>query len=133
MRKQSGRVVAHPQNKAPIDIHQSKCSLAAGQIGAGVSFEFIKTGYWERAMQNSEPVGVPSAGLARWKVAALMTIVIVAAYALREHWGHLLGWSPYLLLACPLMHLFMHHGGHSHHGNQDDKQAHLHEKPSSNL
>ncbi len=85
-------------------------------------------------MQDNEPVGVPSASLARWKVAALMIIVIVAAYVLREHWGHLLGWSPYLLLlACPLMHLFMHHGDHSQHGSRDDKHAHLREKPSGNL
>jgi hypothetical protein len=32
-----------------------------------------------------------------------------------EHRAHILGVIPYLfLLACPLMHLFM-HGGHSHH------------------
>lgn len=38
----------------------------------------------------------------------------VAFYALREHWGHVLGVAPYLLfLACPLMHLLMHHG-HKH-------------------
>ena len=35
-----------------------------------------------------------------------------------EHRTHVLGFLPYLiLLACPLMHLFMHHGhgGHNHH------------------
>lgn len=42
-----------------------------------------------------------------------------------EHRAHLLGWLPWLiLLACPLMHLFM-HGGHGGHGadsnRQDDK------------
>jgi hypothetical protein len=36
-------------------------------------------------------------------------------YILREHWGHVLGYAPYLiLLACPLMHLFHRHGGHGH-------------------
>ena len=33
-----------------------------------------------------------------------------------EHRAHVLGllvWLP--LLACPLMHVFMHHGGHGHH------------------
>ena len=37
-----------------------------------------------------------------------------------EHRAHLLGFLPYaFLLACPLMHVFMHHGhGHgSHHGH----------------
>lgn len=34
-----------------------------------------------------------------------------------EHRAHLLGWLPWLfLLACPLMHLFM-HGGHGHGGH----------------
>jgi len=33
-----------------------------------------------------------------------------------EHRAHLLGALPYLiLLACPLMHVFMHHGHHGHH------------------
>ena len=41
-----------------------------------------------------------------------------------EHRAHLFGVLPYLLiLACPLMHLFMHHGhgGHHHHGEQPRK------------
>lgn len=37
-----------------------------------------------------------------------------------EHRAHLLGILPYLiLLACPLMHLFMHHG----HGGHDHRHA----------
>jgi hypothetical protein len=39
-----------------------------------------------------------------------------------EHLAHALGYLPYLLiLACPLMHLFMHggHGGHQHHQRTD--------------
>lgn len=37
-----------------------------------------------------------------------------------EHRAHLLGILPYLiLLACPLMHLFMHHG----HGGHDRRHA----------
>ena len=62
---------------------------------------------------------------------ALATAALIAGfYMLREHWGHVLGYWPYLpLLACPLMHL-MHghgHGGHGRHPHppgrtQDDKQ-----------
>ena len=62
---------------------------------------------------------------------ALATAALIAGfYMLREHWGHVLGYWPYLLLlACPLMHL-MHghgHGGHGRHPQtpgrtQDDKQ-----------
>ncbi|MBR7618749.1 DUF2933 domain-containing protein [Phenylobacterium sp. 20VBR1] len=55
-----------------------------------------------------------------------MTVAAVAAAALfwllRDHWRHAagyVGYLPYLLfLACPLMHLVMHHGhgeqGHDH-------------------
>lgn len=44
--------------------------------------------------------------------------VLVAAYFLyTEHRAHLVAVLPYLLLAaCPLMHLFHHHGGHRHGG-----------------
>jgi hypothetical protein len=44
----------------------------------------------------------------------------VAAYFLvTEHLAHLVGILPFLLLiACPLMHIFMHHG-HSHHYDGD--------------
>jgi hypothetical protein len=50
-------------------------------------------------------------------VAVIGFVLVAAFYVLREHWGHALGALPYLLLlACPLMHLFMHHGhaGHNH-------------------
>ena len=45
--------------------------------------------------------------------------IIALFFVLREHLGHLLGLLPYLiLLACPLMHLFHHHGGH--HAGHDE-------------
>jgi hypothetical protein len=50
--------------------------------------------------------------------------IIVIFFVLREHWGHIFGLIPYLiLLACPLMHLFHHHGGHhAGHGENDAKK-----------
>jgi hypothetical protein len=48
-------------------------------------------------------------------VASAMLILIIAFYVLREHWSHVVGAWPYLLLLlCPLMHVFRHrgHGGH---------------------
>ena len=50
----------------------------------------------------------------------LMLLIAVGSAALfyfgREHWAHIFGFLPYaLFLACPLMHLFMHHG----HGHRD--------------
>jgi hypothetical protein len=64
---------------------------------------------------NQHPVG------RRWAGAVLMLAAIVAFYLLREHWSHVLGLAPYLLLlACPLMHLFMHRGnGHAHGANHE--------------
>ena len=60
-------------------------------------------------------------GKAAWRsppiVAGGMLLLIVVFYLLREHWSHLSGTWPYLLLLlCPLMHLFMHH---DHHGRGD--------------
>lgn len=57
-----------------------------------------------------------------WPIAVMMLTLVAAFYLLREHWGHLAGAWPYLLLACPLLHL-MHghggHGGHAHHAPHD--------------
>jgi hypothetical protein len=49
---------------------------------------------------------------------ALCVFLAIAAFFLwEEHRAHLLGALPYLIvLACPLMHLFMHRGHHGHHG-----------------
>jgi len=53
-------------------------------------------------------------------LAAGLFAVIAAFFLIAEHRAHLVGWLafwPYLLLlACPLMHLFM-HGSHSHGGH----------------
>jgi hypothetical protein len=46
-------------------------------------------------------------------------LIIAFALLFTEHRAHVLGlliWLP--LLACPLMHVFM-HGGHGHHGSHD--------------
>ena len=53
-------------------------------------------------------------------------LLIGGFFLLTEHWAHVLGILPYLLiLACPLMHLFMHkgHGGHGGpHNHKPDKR-----------
>ena len=64
-----------------------------------------------------------------WLGACLFSAIAVF-FLWEEHQAHFLGALPYvLLLACPFMHLFMHHGhghghsqdseheGHSHHGS----------------
>lgn len=54
------------------------------------------------------------------------TFLVIAGVLLwTEHLAHALGYLPFLLiLACPLMHIFMHgghggHGGHAHHQRSD--------------
>lgn len=45
-------------------------------------------------------------------------LAIASFFLFTEHMAHLFGVLPYLLLlACPLMHLFMHGGRHGHHGH----------------
>ena len=47
-------------------------------------------------------------------------LIIAAFYLLTEHTAHVFGVLPFLLLlACPLMHLFMHHGHGSHGSSQN--------------
>lgn len=58
---------------------------------------------------------------------ALLVVVAVGGFLLfTEHRAHVLGVLPFVfLLACPLMHVFMHHGhhhggdGHSERGNDE--------------
>jgi Protein of unknown function (DUF2933) len=51
---------------------------------------------------------------------AIGFFIIIGALLFTEHRAHVLGaliWLP--LLACPLMHMFMHHGGHGHGGHRN--------------
>lgn len=48
--------------------------------------------------------------------------IVAAAYLISEHRAHLEGALPFLIiLACPLLHMFMHggHGGHGGHRGKD--------------
>jgi hypothetical protein len=64
-----------------------------------------------------------SSGRAKWAFIAFAAIG--AFFLLSEHRAHVLAYLPWLiLLACPLMHVFMHgkhggHGGHDHAPRQD--------------
>ena len=56
-------------------------------------------------------------------------LLVTAGFLLwTEHLAHALGYLPFLLiLACPLMHIFMHgghggHGGHGHHQRTELKR-----------
>lgn len=61
-----------------------------------------------------------SAWRSRVTVVFFAFAAIGAFLMLGEHGAHVLPWLPWLLLAaCPLMHVFMHHGHGGHH--HDDK------------
>lgn len=65
-------------------------------------------------------------------IALCVALGVIGFYLLTEHTAHVFGVLPFLLIAaCPLMHLFMHHGhgGHGGHergpstpGSNDDEQ-----------
>jgi hypothetical protein len=73
-----------------------------------------------RAQQKN--TGSKWSGMVRSPLSWLVTIGLgfIGLYLLLSHTGHLLGALPYLLLiACPLMHLFMHgRHGHRHSGGK---------------
>jgi hypothetical protein len=56
---------------------------------------------------------------------ALCGIAFLAYFLLVEHRHHLAQWIPYfIILLCPLMHIFMHAGHHGHHhkdGHTEDE------------
>lgn len=63
----------------------------------------------------------PSFWSSRYAIGLVVLGGVVAYFLLTEHLAHVVGALPYLLLlACPLMHVFMHGGhGHGHHHGQD--------------
>ncbi|PAJ86536.1 DUF2933 domain-containing protein [Burkholderia ubonensis] len=73
----------------------------------------------------------PHAARPFWKSRSAIALLAFGAISLflllSEHRAHFLGVLPYLLLlSCPLMHLFMHHGhGHGHgHGESGTGESH---------
>jgi hypothetical protein len=59
----------------------------------------------------------------RMKQVFVLFAIIGGFFVVAEHRAHLIPYLPWLLLAaCPLMHVFMHHGhkGHHQHGNTAD-------------
>lgn len=67
----------------------------------------------------------------RTRIALGAFLAIAAYFLLTEHWEHVWPLWPFLfLLACPLMHVFMHHG-HAGHGTAQDTHADHPQTPGS--
>lgn len=72
-----------------------------------------------------------SIGFDWYKVGLWGAIGIIGYFLLTEHRSHVIQFLPYaLLLACPFMHLFMHHGNHENrsHGSSENESAHKHKE-----
>ena len=76
------------------------------------------------SLHDTEPA---SFWRSRYAIGLLVMGAIAAYFLLSEHRAHFFGALPFLLLlACPLMHVFMHHGqgghagghAHQHHGGE---------------
>jgi hypothetical protein len=75
--------------------------------------------YDQARAQDGCPVTKRSFLLSPAGLVLIAFLAISGVYLWMEHRAHLLGalvWLP--LLACPLMHLFMHHGHGGHHGGK---------------
>jgi hypothetical protein len=72
-------------------------------------------------MSNSHEEHERSPGFwgSRYSIGLIVIGAIAGYFLLTEHLAYVVGALPFLLLlACPLMHVFMHHGhGHHHGGN----------------
>ena len=76
--------------------------------------------------QHQQPCQAPPFWRSRYALGLLVFSAVAAYFLLSEHRAHFFGALPFvLLLACPLMHMFMHggHGGHSGgHGGHSGSQ-----------
>ena len=69
--------------------------------------------------QQPDRDSAPPFWRSRYAIGFLVFGAVAAYFLLSEHRAHFFGALPFLLLlACPLMHMFMHggHGGHGRHG-----------------
>ncbi len=88
--------------------------------------------------QPPEQGSAPPFWQSRYAIGLLVLGAVAAYFLLSEHRAHFIGALPYLLLlACPLMHIFMHGGhgrGHGDHGvggkpGADTSATHTGERP----
>jgi Protein of unknown function (DUF2933) len=87
----------------------------------------------EHAQHHQSDLREGSFWTSRAFLVCAVLVVIVGFLLWTEHLAHALGYLPYLLiLACPLMHIFM-HGGHGHggHGGHADQQRTDRDRKSS--
>lgn len=66
----------------------------------------------------------------RYSIGLLVLGAVAAYFLLKEHRAHVFGALPFLLvLACPLMHFFMHGGHGGHHAGHGDGRSERDQPP----
>ncbi|MDO8769236.1 MAG: DUF2933 domain-containing protein [Burkholderiaceae bacterium] len=78
--------------------------------------------------QQPGQIAAPRFWRSRYGIGLVIFGAIAAYFLLTEHRAHFFGALPFLLLlACPLMHVFMHHGhsGHGHRLGDNEPKASL--------
>ena len=81
--------------------------------------------HYDTSAADPEP---PTFWTSRYAIGLLVMGAVATYFLLSEHRAHFIGALPYLLLlACPLMHVFMHRGhggGHGgHHGGKNRQNS----------
>ena len=72
---------------------------------------------------------IKQSGFSWYRAGLWGAIGIIGYFLFTEHRAHLIYFLPYaLLLACPVMHLFMHHGNHESHSarSNENERGHKH-------
>lgn len=79
---------------------------------------------------DPDPREPPPFWKSRAGLALCVALILAGFYLLTEHTAHLLGALPYVLvLACPLMHMFMHRGHHGGHSDSSRRRDDDHSQP----
>lgn len=72
---------------------------------------------------HHEAEKVNNGSVKRYKILTFIVLGIIAYFLFAEHKAHIIPFLPYLLLlSCPLMHFFMHHGHHNHGSGSEKKE-----------
>jgi hypothetical protein len=73
--------------------------------------------------QQTKPSQNKKNNLVMWIFLGFVSYLLIT-----EHWAHIVPYLPWLiLLACPLLHVFM-HGGHGHGSEHESHNSHSHNK-----
>lgn len=101
-------------NGANLSRKMTNCLNPGGTEMANIDGSAHHHGHEHRQEKDSRPW---------YKVGLWGALIILGYFLFTEHRAHTIQFFPYLfLLACPLMHIFMHGGHGSHNHNKTDEE-----------